>query len=426
MAYQVFGNGPIDLVFVPGWVSHVELSWEEPSFEHMLQGLASFARVAWFDKRGTGLSDKVSKLPTLEERMDDLRAVMDAAGFRRAAVFGISEGGSMSALFAATYPEKTSALVMYGAFAKRIQSTDYPWAPSREERQKWIELIESSWGGEADLDTLAPSVANDPSFRRRFATYLRSSASPGAALALARMNTDVDIRNVLPSIHVPTLVIHRKGDRDVSVGNGRFLAQRIPGSKFVELAGDDHLPWVGDTDSILAEVEEFLTGTRPSPPSDRVLATVMFTDIVGSTKKAGQLGDKEWRRLLQQHNEMAEREILRFRGTTVKGTGDGFLATFDGPTRAILCAHEIRDGVQRLGIEVRIGLHTGECELMGNDVGGLAVNTASRVVGEAGPGEILVSNTVKDLVAGSGMTFTDRGFHNLKGLEGEWRLFAVE
>jgi class 3 adenylate cyclase len=392
----------------------------------MLQGLASFARVAWFDKRGTGLSDKVSKLPTLEERMDDLRAVMDAAGFGRAAVFGISEGGSMSALFAATYPGRTSALVLYGAFAKRIHSSDYPWAPTLEERQKWIDLIESSWGGEVDLDTLAPSVAKDPSFRRRFAAYLRSSASPGAASALARMNTDIDIRNVLTSIHVPTLVIHRKGDRDVNVDNGRFLARQIPGAKFVELAGEDHLPWAGDTDSILAEVEEFLTGARPGPPSDRVLATVMFTDIVGSTKKANQLGDREWTRLLQQHNDMAQREILRFRGTVVKGTGDGFLATFDGPSRAILCAHEIRDRVQRLGIEVRTGLHTGECELMGNDVGGIAVNTASRIAAEAGSGEILVSNTVKDLVAGSGLAFTDRGLHSLKGLQGELHLFAVE
>lgn len=426
MAYQVFGNGPIDLVFVPGWVSNVELSWEEPSFEHMLQGLSSFSRVARFDKRGTGLSDRVSRLPTLEERMDDLRAVMDAAGFERAVVFGISEGGSMSALFAATYPARTSALVLYGAFAKRLQSDDYPWAPSREERQKWIDFIESSWGSEVDLDTLAPSVADDPSFRRRYATYLRNSASPGAALALARMNTDVDIRSVLPSIHVPTLVIHRRGDRDVDVGNGRFLAQQIPGAKFVELAGDDHLPWVGATDTILAEMEEFLTGVRPSPPSDRVLATVMFTDIVGSTMKASELRDREWRRLLQQHNEMVQREIIRFRGTVVKGTGDGFLATFDGPSRAIFCAREIRDGVQSLGIQVRTGLHTGECELMGDDVGGVAVHTASRVLAEAGPDEILVSNTVKDLVAGSGMVFADRGVHKLKGLEGDWRLFAVD
>ncbi len=351
---------------------------------------------------------------------------MDAAGFERAVVFGISEGGSMSALFAATYPARTSALVLYGAFAKRLQSDDYPWAPSREERQKWIDFIESSWGSEVDLDTLAPSVADDPSFRRRYATYLRNSASPGAALALARMNTDVDIRSVLPSIHVPTLVIHRRGDRDVDVGNGRFLAQQIPGAKFVELAGDDHLPWVGATDTILAEMEEFLTGVRPSPPSDRVLATVMFTDIVGSTMKASELRDREWRRLLQQHNEMVQREIIRFRGTVVKGTGDGFLATFDGPSRAIFCAREIRDGVQSLGIQVRTGLHTGECELMGDDVGGVAVHTASRVLAEAGPDEILVSNTVKDLVAGSGMVFADRGVHKLKGLEGDWRLFAVD
>jgi class 3 adenylate cyclase/pimeloyl-ACP methyl ester carboxylesterase len=392
---------------------------------HFLERLSSFSRVVMFDKRGTGTSDKVGELPTLERRMDDVRAVMDAAGIRRAALLGVSEGGPMSALFAATYPERTLALILYGSYAKRLRSPDYPWAPSLEERKRWFDLIEKEWGGIADLATLAPSVTGDSQFANWWGTYLRMSASPRDAAALGRMNTEIDIRNVLLSIHVPTLVLHRTGDLDIAVGNGKYLAEGIPNAKWVELPGVDHLPWVGDADGLLDEMEEFLTGARPAPTKERVLATVLFTDIVDSTRKAAELGDARWRELLSKHNSFARKEISRYRGREVKTTGDGFLATFDGPARGINCALAIRDSVRQLGLEVRAGLHTGECELMGSDVGGIAVNTAARVAAQAEPGSVLVSSTVKDLVAGSGIVFLDRGSYQMKGIPGEWRLFAV-
>ena len=427
IAYQVFGDEPLDLVYVPGWVSHVEQAWEEPTLARFLERLGSFARLITFDKRGTGLSDQVpdEQLPTLEERMDDLRAVMDAVGSQRAALLGASEGGNLCALFAATYPERASALIMYGTFAKRIWSEDYPWAPTPEARQREYELVEREWGNLMDLDKYVPSKIGDAAFAQRLAKYCRLAASPGAAVTLLRMNTQIDTRAVLPTIRVPTLVLHRTGDLDVNVEEGRYLAARIPGARFVELPGDDHLPWVGDQDAFLDEVQEFLTGVRPPPTADRVLATIMFTDIVGSTKLAARIGDQAWKSLLEQHDALVRKELLRFRGREEKTTGDGFFATFDGPARAIRCASSIRDGVRQLGVEIRAGLHTGEIELGGDHVGGIAVNIGARVAANAEPGEVLVSSTVKDLVAGSGVRFVERGVHTLKGVPGEWRLFSA-
>ena len=427
IAYQVVGQGPLDLVYVPGWVSHVELAWEEPALARFLGRLASFSRLIAFDKRGTGLSDRVpdDQLPTLEERMDDLRAVMDAVGSERASLFGYSEGGNLCALFAATYPERTRTLVMLGTFAKRIWSPDYPWAPTPEEREREYENVEREWGKLMDLAHYVPSKIGDEAFARRLATYFRRAASPGAAVALLRMNTQIDIRNVLPTIRVPTLVIHRTGDRDAKVEGARWLAGRIPGARFVEVAGDDHMPWVGDQDAILDEIQEFVTGVRPAPESDRVLATVLFTDIVGSTEQATSLGDRAWQELLGRYHARVRKEVARFRGREVDTAGDGFFATFDGPARAVRCACNIRDDVRDLGIQVRAGAHTGEIELTGEKVTGIAVHIGARIAAAARASEVLVSGTVKDLVAGSGIRFTDAGAHILKGIPGEWRLYAA-
>ncbi len=427
IAYQVVGSGAIDLVYVMGWVSNIDEFWTEPSYARFLTRLASFSRLIVFDKRGTGLSDRVheSELPTLEQRMDDVRAVMDAAGSERAALFGNSEGGPMCALFAATYPGRTAALIMYGSYATRIRTDTHPWAATPEEYEKFLTEIRDGWGGPVGLEARAPSVAGDERVRRWWATFLTRSASPGAVLTLTRMNAQIDVRHVLPAIRVPTLVMHRKGDRAIDVGASRYLASRIPGAKYVELPGDDHLMWVGDQDAILDEIEEFLTGVRPVPEPDRVLATVLFTDIVGSTDQAARLGDRRWRDLLEAHNTLVRRELSRFRGREIETTGDGFHAIFDGPARAIRCACTIRDGVRGLGIEVRAGLHTGEIEIIGEKVGGLAVHIGARVAAQADAGEVLVSSTVRDLVAGSGIQFEDRGANTLKGVPGEWRLFAV-
>ena len=427
IAYQVVGEGPLDLVFVPGWVSHVELAWEEPTLASFLERLASFSRLIVFDKRGTGLSDRVpdAQLPTHEERMDDIRAVMDAAGSERAAVFGFSEGGNLAALFAATYPQRTTALITCGSFAKRIWAPDYPWAPTPEEREREYELVAREWGGAMDLASYVPSKADDEAFMRRLATYFRRSASPGAAVALMRMNTQIDIRAVLPAIRVPTLVLQRIGDLDTNVEEGRFLARHIPGARLVELPGADHLAWVGDQDAILDEIQEFLTGVRPASDIDRVLATVLFTDIVGSTETAARLGDRAWRTLLDRHHSVVRKELARFRGREINATGDGFLATFDGPARAIRCAFAIREGARELGLPTRTGLHTGEIEQSAGEIGGIAVHIGARVAAAAGADETLVSSTVKDLVVGSGIAFTDRGAHTLKGVPGEWRLYAA-
>ena len=425
IAYQVVGEGPFDLLYVPGWISNIELMWDDPAQAHILDRLSSFARLILFDKRGTGLSDPVplDRLPTLEERMDDVRAVIDAAGSERPAIFSFSEGGNMSVLFAATYPGRTRALALYAVYAKRVWSPDYPWAPTPEARTREIEELERNWGTTMDVEELCPSESD--AFKQRVVTYLRRSASPGAAVALMRMNTQIDVRDVLPTIRVPTLVLHRTGDRDVNVEEGRWIAAQIPGAKHVELDGDAHLVWAGDTDAIVDEVEEFLTGGRRAPEPDRVLSTVLFSDIVGSTTQAAALGDRRWRGLLEQHRALVRRELVRFRGIEVDTAGDGFLATFDGPARAVRCATAIRSAVRDLGLEVTAGVHTGEVERLDGGITGIAVHTGARVAAVAKSGEVLVSSTVKELVAGSGLEFVDRGMHELKGVPGEWRLYAV-
>jgi len=425
IAYQTFGQGKFDLVMVPGWVSHVEYAWEEPVLARILTRLGSFSRVTWFDKRGTGLSDRDVGIPTLEQRMDDVRAVMESAKIKCAAIFGFSEGGSMSALFAATYPAKVSHLMLFGAFARRIRTPDYPWAPTLKQRKEWIDTLERGWGGEVELDTLAPSRANDEAFKKWFSTYARLSVSPSAAVALGTMNTYIDIRNVLSSIHVPTLVLHRKGDRDVPIGNGVYLAKHISGAKFVELPGEDHILSAGDSDAIIDQIQEFVTGVRPSGQPDRILSTILFTDIVDSTKQANKIGDDRWKSLLVKHNDLVRRELSRYRGREIKTTGDGFVAIFDGPGRAVQCAHDIASSVKTLGISIRAGLHTGECELVGNDIAGVAVHIAARVAAIARANEILATSTVKDLVSGSGIQFKDRGTHPLKGVERRWHLYSA-
>jgi len=426
IAYQVFGSGPLDLVYVPGWVSHVEEAWENAEYAEFLRGLASFSRVLMFDKRGTGLSDPVAleRLPTLEERMDDVRAVMDAAQSRRAAIFGVSEGGNMSVLFAASFPERTTALVTFGVYAKRIWSEDYPWAPRPEERAREIEAVEREWA-QLDPTPLAPAATAEQ--LQALARYIRRAASPGAAAALLRMNTEIDVRHVLPTLSVPTLVLHRTHDRDVYLEEGRWIASEIPQARFVELAGDSHLPWFGDSNAVLEEIEEFLTGVRPTERSSRVLATILFTDIVGSTEVAAQIGDRGWREILASHHAIVRQELIRHRGVEVDTAGDGFLARFDGPARAIRCATAIVAAVRdQLGLELRSGIHTGECEVVDGKLAGIAVHTGARVASVAHANEVLVSATVKALVAGSGLEFESRGSTTLKGIPGEWELFRVK
>ncbi|MHB8572079.1 MAG: adenylate/guanylate cyclase domain-containing protein [Candidatus Dormibacteria bacterium] len=425
IAYQVIGTGPIDLVLLPSWVTQVDMAWEGTRMALFLRRLANFSRLILFDKRGTGLSDRGGALPTMEERMDDVRAVMDAVGSARAALFGMSEGGGLCALFAATYPERTSSLIMYGSYARRIWAPDYPWAPTLEQRQRFYDLIETSWGGVVDLEVLAPSVARERRFREWWARYLRAGASPASALALAKMNAEIDVREVLPAINVPTLVLHRSGDQDVDVGGARYLAERIPGARFVELPGRDHLAWVGDAGGILDAVEQFLTGTTGEGEPDRVLATLLFVDIAGSTEMASEQGDREWRGTLDRFRFLVGREVQRHRGREIDQAGDGVLAAFDGPARGVRCAQALMAAVREMGITLRAGLHTGECEVVGDGLAGIAVHIAARVAALAQPGEVLVSRTVHDLVAGSGLEFTDRGRHRLRGVPGEWRLFSL-
>jgi pimeloyl-ACP methyl ester carboxylesterase/class 3 adenylate cyclase len=427
IAYQVVGDAPLDLVFVMGWVSHMEYFWQEPSFARFLNRLASFSRLILFDKRGTGLSDRVPihELPTLEQRMDDVRAVMEAVGSERAALVGVSEGGPMCSLFAATYPEKTLALVMIGTYAKRIRDVDYPWAPTTEQRQHFFAEMREGWGGPVGLEERAPSVANDPKFREWWATYLRMGASPGAAVALTQMNAEIDVRRVLPSIRVPSLVIHRTNDQCLKVEEARYMAQKIPGAKYVELPGNDHLPFVGDQDAILDEVEEFLTGVRHGQEPDTILATVLFTRIVGADDNEKRLGNGRWEELIRRLKNQIAKEIQWFRGREIDMVGDRPLAIFDGPARAIRCAVAIVEYAARLDVKMRAGLHTGECELVDGKVGGVATEVGVCVANEARLGEVLVSNTVKDLVAGSGIAFQDRGTRTFPDV-GEWKLFAVE
>jgi len=427
IAYQVVGEGPHDLVLVPGWVSHIEYAWEEPSFSHFLRRLASFSRLILLDRRGTGLSDRVVELPTLEQRMDDIRAVMDAAASERAALFGISEGGPMCLMFAATYPARTRALVLYDTFARMLRAPDYPIGLPGAALGKFLERVEETWGtGTISAEHFAPSFARDQRFRQSWARFERFAVSPAAAKALFRMLHETDARHTLSVIRVPTLVVHREGDQVAHVEGGRYIAERIHGAKYVQLSGSDHFAWVGDTDAILDEVQEFLTGVRRGPEPERALATVMFTDIVGATQRAAELGDRRWRDLLDSHHAVVREQLARFRGREIDTAGDGFLAAFDGPARAVHCACAVVRGVQRLGLDIRVGLHTGECEVVGDKLSGIAVHTGARVASLAAPGEVLVSSTVKDLVAGSGLRFRERGAHQLKGVPGEWHLYSVE
>ncbi len=422
VAYQVTGDGPFDLVLVHGFFSHLEIDWEHPDVARFFERLGSFSRLIRFDKRGTGLSDRAVGLPDLETRMDDVRAVMDAAGSAEAALFGYSEGGPMSALFAATYPQRTRALVLYGSYAKRLQSEDYPWAPTWEERIRLADDLEASWGDNVDISTMIPRA--DAVTTAWFARRGRAALSPAAARDLILMNSKVDVRDVLATIQCPALVLHRTGDRDSNVDEGRYIAERIPGARFVELRGDVHVPWVA-MDDILAEVEEFLTGIRPAAMSLRELATILFTDLVGSTERARELGDAAWAALLRQHDELVRAELRRHDGVEVDTSGDGFLALFDGPARAIRCGLAVREALRPVGLAVRVGVHTGEVERSEGRPRGIAVHVAARVVGEAGAGEVLVTQTTHDLVEGSGLAFEDRGLHELKGIETARRLYAA-
>ena len=426
IAYQVLGSGPVDLVLVPGWVSNIECFWDDPAFSRFFNTLASFSRLILFDKRGTGLSDRATHMPTLETRMDDLRAVMGAVGSERAVLCGYSEGGPMCALFAATHPARSLGLIMIGSFPNRIHSVEAPWGRTPQAIDALNKLCETEWGGPVSIENIMPSVAHDETVRKWWAHFLRMSASPAAVIALNTMNFEIDIRHVLPSIRVPTLLLHAVGDRQVPVSASRYMAQQIPGAVYVELPGIDHAPPLGDSEAILNEIQRFLVAAQRPVEPDRVLATVMFSDIVGSTEHAVTLGDRRWRELLAQHHQVVRQELVRFRGHEVDTAGDGFLATFDGPARGVRCAARLVQALRPLGLDIRAGLHTGECEMVGNKVAGIAVHIGARVATAAQTGEVVVSSTVKDLVAGSGLRFEDRGFQSLKGIPEPWRLFAVD
>jgi class 3 adenylate cyclase len=422
IAYQVSGSGPLDLLFVPGFVSNLDVQWETPGWSDLFARLGRFSRLVRFDKRGTGLSDRVPGIPTLDVRMDDVRAVMDAAGLTRAAIFGVSEGGPMSLLFAATYPQRVQALVLYGSFARHPTLTD------KAVLARNIEQVEHLWGtGEFMARNMMPSRTRDETLIRKLALIERQSASPSGVIAIMRMNSEIDARDILPAVRTPTLALHRSGDTRVPFEGGRYIAEHVPGAKLVTLPGENHL--FIDEPAIVQrmadEIEEFLTGTRQDFESDRVLATVMFTDIVDSTRRAAELGDRQWRALVERHDSIVREQLARFSGHEVKSLGDGFLATFDGPARAVRCATTIAKAIHPLGIDVRAGLHTGEIELKAGDIGGIAVHIAARVAAAASPGIAMVSSTVRDLVAGSGLSFEDRGRHLLKGLPEDVQLYAA-
>jgi pimeloyl-ACP methyl ester carboxylesterase/class 3 adenylate cyclase len=424
IAYQIVGSGPLDLVLVPGFVSHLEYQWEEPRSARWLERLASFSRLIRFDKRGTGLSDPTSTIPTLEQRMDDVRAVMEAVGSQRAVLFGISEGGPMSLLFAATYPQRTSALILYGSFARRAWAPDNPFGRTHEDMQRELDQFEHAWGQAGTVTAIrAPSA--DAAFQRWAQTYWRLAASPGAAIAIMRMNMEIDVRHVLPTIRVPTLVLHRTEERVVHVEQARYLAAHIPGAQLVEFPGIDHTPFLGESDAIVDKIQDFVTRVEDAAEHDRVLATILFMDIVRSTERAAEVGDRRWRQLLEHYYSTVRRELVRFRGREIDTAGDGLFASFDGPARGIRCAASVRDAFRTTGIELRAGLHAGECEIVGEKLAGIAVHIGARVAAHAAPGEILVSNTVRDLVAGSGLVFESRGAHTLKGVPGKWPLFVV-
>lgn len=426
IAYQTFGNGPLDVLFVPGFVSNVDLWWEEPAAAHFFDRLATFSRVILFDKRGTGQSDRVAEVAVLERRVDDLGLVLDAVGSTRAAVIGASEAGPTAALFAASHPDRVSALVLVGAMARWTSARDYPWARSPLTYRMVMRTMQASWGTGISMPLYVPSRWNDGTLRGWWARLERTGAGPGALRALLEANMDLDVRPILASIRVPTLVVHSAGDRAVKVGGSRYIARTIPDAKYVELPGSDHIFFGSDADALIAEVEEFVTGRRSPVEIDRVLATILFTDIVGSTERAAQLGDRDWRRLLDQHYDISRLEIERHHGVLQETTGDGVKATFDGPARGIRCAREIVDRVRPLGIEIRAGLHTGEVQRRESDFGGIAVHIAARVAAAAGASEVLVSSTVRDLVVGSGIRFSERGSHLLKGVPGSWLLYAVQ
>ncbi len=427
IAYQVFGEGEVDLVVAFPFISNIELLWEAPPIARFLRRLGSFARVINFDRRGVGLSDPTSGPPTLEERIDDVRAVMDAAGSERAAILGMSEGAATGMLFAATHPERVSSLVLWGAMARATEADDYPWAPPREALLESMEqLIAPHWGEGATIEIFSPSVAGNPQSREFQARIERHASTPMRIWELNNLFLDLDVRQVVPSIRTPTLVMHREFDHAVSAAAGRWLAGQIEDSTFLGFEGEDHFPWVGvDCDEILDRIEEFVTGVRPAPTSERILATVLFTDIVDSTKRASELGDRRWKALLSEHQEDVRQHLGWCEGREIKTTGDGFLATFDGPTRAVECAAAVTAGSSLPEIEIRAGLHTGELELMGDDIGGIAVHVAARVCALAGAGQTLASRTVRDLTAGSGIGFKEFGKHRLKGVPDEWDLYEV-
>jgi pimeloyl-ACP methyl ester carboxylesterase len=428
IAYQVIGDGPLDIVFVPGWVSHLEMNWEMPALAQFLNRLASFSRVIIFDKRGTGLSDavQVAQLPSLEQRMDDVRAVMDEARVERATLIGMSEGGPMNLLYSATYPQRTHALVLMSTYARMAWAADHVFGVTSDNFDALIRRIAEQWGRGVMLGSMAPGFADDAGVRQFWARYQRLAASPGAAVALMQMAREIDARHVLPVVKVPTLIIHRQGDRFIPVEHGRYTARQIRGAKYLELPGDDHLPWLGDANVVLDEIQHFLTGVRDRPLPETVLATVLFIDIVDSTSIAARVGDSQWRSLLEAFYVAVRQVLTQFRGREVDTAGDGFLAAFDGPARAVHCACAAAAAVRTLGIRVRCGLHTGECHVLKEKLAGLAVHIGARVASLAKPGEVLVSSTVRDLIAGSGLIFVDRGLQELKGVPGSWQLSAVD
>jgi pimeloyl-ACP methyl ester carboxylesterase len=425
IAYQVVGDGPIDLVYAQGWLTNIEYAWESPHYAEFLTKLGRFSRLIFFDKRGTGLSDREVGFPTLEQRTEDITAVLDAVGSDKAALMGVSEGGNMSALFAATYPERTRALVMYGTAARGSRAPDYPWGYEPEDLEKIIEHMRHNWGQPLELDEAAPSMANDEAAREWWGAYLRSAASPKAAELITRTHAEMDIRGILPTISSPTLVINRENDIWDPADEARYVASLIPNAVLKIVPGDDHLPWYGDQDRLIGEIEEFLTGQRQSQSSERVLLTVLMTDIVGSTELAAKLGDSQWRSLLEQHDSTVRQKVASFGGQTINTTGDGFITAFTGPTRAIQCAEEIRADVARLNLDIRAAIHTGECERRGSDISGLAVHIAARILDCASSEQVLVSGTVKDLTVGSGLRFEPAGTQSLKGVPGDWPLYAV-
>lgn len=425
VAYQIIGDGPEDIVLVPGWISNVDVFWDEPVVARFIESFTKFARVILFDKRGTGLSDPIIGAATPEERMDDLRAVMDAAGSERATLFGYSEGGPMSLLFAATYPSRTRALVLCGSYARRRAKPDYPFGLSDEQLAEFLKQTETRWGTPYDIEQRIPSQAGNRRFKEWWGRFLRAGASPATAVALLHMNAEIDVRPVLSAINAPTLILHARGDNIVNIESGRYLARNIPGARMVELECEDHTPFGDGGERIVAEVETFLTGQHEATVDDRVLGTIMFTDIVASTETAQRLGDQAWTDLLAAHEQKTRQALQIHRGREVNTTGDGFLAVFDGPARAIYCGKSICEANRSLGIDVRIGIHTGECVFRNDDISGVAVHIAARIAALSGRRQVLVSQTVRDLVAGSGITFDDLGARELRGIDGSWQICAA-